>query len=174
MVRAFNFVYAGRLGVEGSRRVHYDFFLYPLDAIRDWNRLYGRPGFFQHQSVVPLKSAPEALQKLLELTSTHRQASLLVVLKLFGNRPSPGLMSFPMEGATFALDLPNRGAATRDLLDRMARVVIGAGGRLYPAKDATMAGEVFRAGFPRWRELEARRDPALMSDFWRRVTGELV
>ena len=152
--------------------MHYDPFLYPLDAIQDWNRLYGRSGFFQHQSVVPLKAAPEALQRLLELTSDHRQGSFLVVLKLFGNRPSPGLMSFPMEGATFALDLPNRGASTRDLLDRMAAVVMEAGGRLYPAKDATMSGEVFRAGYPRWRELEARRDPALMSDFWRRVTRE--
>jgi L-gulonolactone oxidase len=49
---------------------------------------------------------------------------------------------------------------------------MNAGGRLYPAKDATMSGEVFRAGYPRWRELEARRDSALMSDFWRRVTRE--
>ena len=118
-------------------------------------------------------SAPEALKKLLELTSAHRQGSFLVVLKLFGNRRSPGLMSFPMEGATFALDLPNRGARDRDdLLARMADVVMEAGGRLYPAKDATMSGEAFRAGYPRWRELEARRDPALMSDFWRRVTRE--
>lgn len=171
-LRAFNLFYAGRPGAVGARPVHYDPFLYPLDSIKGWNRLYGRPGFFQHQSVVPLKSAPETLQKLLELTSAHRQGSFLVVLKLFGNRPSPGFMSFPMEGATFALDLPNRGTPTTDLLARMAEVVMEAGGRLYPAKDATMSGEAFRAGYPRWRELEARRDPALMSDFWRRVTRE--
>jgi L-gulonolactone oxidase len=170
VVRAFNFVYAGRPGVEGARRVHYDPFLYPLDSIEGWNRLYGRPGFFQHQSVVPLAAAPDALKKLLELASAHRQGSFLVVLKLFGNRPSPGLLSFPMEGATLALDLPNRGAATATLLARMADVVMEAGGRLYPAKDATMSGEVFRAGYPRWRELETRRDPALISDFWKRVT----
>lgn len=171
IVRALNLFYA-RAGVEGDRRVHYDSFLYPLDAIKDWNRLYGRPGFFQHQSVVPLKSVHQALPKLLELTSAYRQGAFLVVLKMLGNRHSPGLMSFPMEGATFAIDLPNRGPTTRDLLARMAEVVMNAGGRLYPAKDATMSGEVFRAGFPNWRELEAHRDPALMSDFWRRVTRE--
>jgi L-gulonolactone oxidase len=170
VIRAFNLLYAGRPGLEGHRRVHYDPFLYPLDSIENWNRLYGPRGFFQHQSVVPLKAAREALQKLLELTSASRQGSFLVVLKLFGSKPSPGLMSFPMEGATFALDLPNRGPSTRELLSRMADVVLEAGGRLYPAKDATMSGDAFRAGFPRWRELEARRDPALMSDFWRRVT----
>jgi len=174
VVRAFNLVYANWPGIESKRRVHYDSFLYPLDTILDWNRLYGGAGFFQHQSVVPLKSAPKVIRRLLQLTSVCRQGSFLAVLKLFGNCPSPGLMSFPMEGATFALDLPNGGAATRDLLARMAKVVMEAGGRLYPAKDATMAGEVFRAGFPRWPELEARRDPALMSDFWRRVTREVV
>ena len=169
---ALNLLYARRPGVEGERKVHYDSFLYPLDAIQNWNRLYGRPGFFQHQSVVPLKTAPQALPKLLELLSVFRQGSFLVVLKMLGNLQSPGLMSFPMEGATFAIDLPNRGPRTRDLLTRMAEVVMNAGGRLYPAKDATMSGEVFRAGFPQWRELEAHRDPALMSNFWRRVTRE--
>jgi FAD/FMN-containing dehydrogenase len=170
MLRAFNLVYANRPKVERLRHLHYDSFLYPLDGIQDWNRLYGRAGFFQHQSVVPLRQARPTLQKLLELIAAHRQGSSLVVLKLFGDRPSPGLLSFPIEGATFALDLPNRGKATRDLLDRMEDVVLKAEGRLYPAKDATMSAAAFRAGFPRWREVEARRDPALMSDFWRRVT----
>jgi L-gulonolactone oxidase len=77
-----------------------------------------------------------------------------------------------MEGATLAVDLPNRGASTRALLDSMTNIVMAAGGRVYPAKDATMSGEAFRSGFSRWQDLEAYRDPALMSDFWRRVTGE--
>ena len=54
----------------------------------------------------------------------------------------------------------------------MAEVVLTAGGRLYPAKDATMSAAQFRAGFPRWREIESYRDPAISSDFWRRVTGD--
>ena len=173
VVRAFNLAYAGRPGVEGERRIHYDPFLYPLDGLLDWNRLYGRPGFYQHQSVVPLAGAPQALSRLLELTSGQRQGSFLVVLKLFGAKPSPGLLSFPMEGATFALDLPNRGERTRALLDAMAAVVMEAGGRLYPAKDATMSGHAFRSGYPRWREVEAQRDPKFTSDFWRRVTRDI-
>ena len=171
-MRVFNHFYSSRPGVKRPRRLHYDDFLFPLDRIGEWNRLYGRQGFFQQQSVLPLTSAPDTLKKLLELTSAEGEGSFLVVLKLFGNRPSPGLLSFPTEGATFALDLPNRGPSTRRLLDRMTEVVLQAGGRLYPAKDATMSGEVFRAGYPRWRELEALRDPALMSDFWRRVTRD--
>jgi L-gulonolactone oxidase len=171
-VRLFNLAYGGRPGVEGSRRIHYDPFLYPLDGIHDWNRLYGRPGFFQHQSVIPMAQAPDALRKLLELTSSRNQGSFLVVLKLFGAKKSPGILSFPTEGATFALDLPNRGEPTRKLLDAMTDVVMEAGGRLYPAKDATMSAETFQAGYPRWREVEAQRDSNFTSDFWRRVTRE--
>ncbi len=171
-VRLFNRLYAGPLARPGRRQQHYDSFLFPLDFLKDWNRLYGRAGFFQHQSVVPLKSAPETIGKLLELASASETGSFLAVLKLFGARPSPGVLSFPMEGATLALDFPNRGQATRKLLDRMTELVLDAGGRLYPAKDATMSGDAFRAGFPDWRKLEASRDPALMSDFWRRVTRD--
>ena len=171
-VRLFNAAYSRQPVGGEAQRVPYNKFLYPLDGITDWNRLYGSRGFFQHQSVVPTAAAPRALQKLLELTSSEGQGSFLVVLKLFGSRASPGILSFPREGATFALDLPNRGPDTLRLLGRMADVVLGAGGRLYPAKDATMTAEQFRAGFPRWREVESYRDPALSSDFWRRVTGD--
>jgi UDP-glucose 6-dehydrogenase len=44
-------------------------------------------------------------------------------------------------------------------------------GRLYPAKDAHMSGEDFRRAYPAWMQVEALRDPALLSRFWRRVTA---
>ena len=163
-------VHARRPGA-GARRVHYNRFLYPLDRIRDWNRLYSRASFYQHQSAVPMAAAPDA-RRLLEATAAARQGSFLVVLKLFGGKASPGLLSFPMEGATFALDLQNRGAATRTLLATMNAIATEAGGRIYPAKDAVMTPAEFAAGYPRWRAVEALRDPAILTDFWRRVTRE--
>jgi FAD/FMN-containing dehydrogenase len=169
-IALFNFLYRTRPGATGRRNMHYDRFFYPLDSLSHWNRLYGRPGFFQHQSVVPMKNAPETVRSLLELTAECGEPSFLAVLKLLGDRPSPGLLSFPMSGVTLALDLANRGESTRRLLDKLADRVVAAGGRLYPAKDATMSGDAFRAGYPAWRRLEHHRDPAIMSDFWRRVT----
>jgi FAD/FMN-containing dehydrogenase len=168
----FNAAYRRRPWVLGHKRVHYDPFFYPLDGLAHWNRLYGKRGFFQHQSVVPLAGAPDALRKLLALTAEFGEGSFLVVLKLFGDKGSPGLLSFPFAGATLALDFPNKGESTRRLLEAMSEVVMEAGGRLYPAKDATMSGAAFRAGYPNWRKLEAQRDPALMSDFWRRVAAQ--
>ncbi len=167
----FNLLYRAHPWAAGRRTMHYDRFFYPLDLLAHWNRLYGRRGFFQHQSVVPMNNGPQAVRRLLELTGERGGPSFLSVLKMLGDRPSPGLLSFPMAGVTLALDLANRGETTRRLLDRLADVVMEAGGRLYPAKDATMSGNAFRTGYPAWRRVEHHRDPAVMSDFWRRVTN---
>ena len=171
-ISAFNWLIRHRPFAYGEKRVHYDPFLFPLDGVAHWNRLYGRRGFFQHQSAVPMANAFDTTRKLLELTAEFGEGSFLIVLKLFGDEPSPGLVSFPLPGATLALDFPNKGESTRRLLDRMEAVVLAAGGRLYPAKDAAMSADAFRTGYPAWRKLEAQRDPAIMSDFWRRVTAE--
>lgn len=168
-VSLFNRAYRHRPWTMGRHIMHYDPFFYPLDTVAGWNKLYGARGFFQHQCAVPKAAAPAAIERLLRLTGAHRQGSFLVVLKLFGARKSPGLLSFPMEGATLALDLPNRGETTRKLLADMTAAVMEAGGRVYPAKDAAMSAAAFRAGYPEWRRLEALRDPKIMSDFWRRV-----
>jgi FAD/FMN-containing dehydrogenase len=171
-IGAFNTLYRKRPFMYGARRIHYDPFLFPLDAIAGWNKLYGSRGFYQHQSAIPAAAAYDTVRKLLELTAEFGEGSFLLVLKMFGDKRSPGVLSFPLPGATLALDFPNKGESTRRLLDRMADVVLSAGGRLYPAKDATMSGANFRAGYPDWRNVEAQRDPAIMSDFWRRVTAE--
>jgi len=173
-IALFNYIYRTRPWATRHKNMHYDRFFYPLDSLSHWNRLYGRSGFFQHQSVVPMKLAPETVRTLLELTAASGEPSFLAVLKVLGDRPSPGLLSFPMAGVTLALDFANRGESTRRLLNRLTEVVASAGGRLYPAKDATMPGDAFRAGYPAWRRLEHHRDPAIMSDFWRRVTADAL
>lgn len=169
---AFNRLYYHRQRQSRSRAtVHYEPFFYPLDAIRQWNRIYGPRGFLQYQCVVPNEQGREAIGEILARISRSGMGSFLAVLKLFGDRPSPGLLSFPREGVTLALDFPNQGSKTLDLLEQLDGVVRAAGGAVYPAKDARMSPESFQAYFPQWRELEAWRDPRISSSFWRRVTG---
>src|SRR5689334_19749868 len=76
----FNAAYLHRPWATGRRLVHYDPFFYPLDALHAWNRLYGRRGFYQHQSAVPTATAAGAVRRLLELTAEAREGSFLVVL----------------------------------------------------------------------------------------------
>jgi FAD/FMN-containing dehydrogenase len=156
-----------------SRLTHYAPFFYPLDAVRDWNRIYGKRGFFQYQFLVP-NDAEEAFREILRRISSARQGSFLVILKKFGNIASPGLMSFPREGLTLALDFPNRGQATCDLLDDLDELVQQAGGCVYPAKDARMSPASFQAYYPQWKEFSRYTDPQFSSSFWRRVTAGAV
>lgn len=152
---------------------HYRPFFYPLDGIRDWNRLYGRRGFLQHQSVVP-ESANEAVSEMLEAISASGTGSFLAVLKTFGAARSPGLLSFPRQGTTLALDFPFRGHSTLALLDRLDEIVRAADGAVYPAKDARMSGASFRQFFPDWKRFSLSIDPGFESSFWRRVMMDPV
>ena len=81
-----------------------------------------------------------------------------------------GLLSFPREGTTLALDFPDRGASTLKLFAEFDTVVSEVGGALYPAKDARMSSAMFRASFPQWEHFASFIDPRFQSDFWRRVS----
>ena len=171
-LRAFNTLYYRKQLASRTRSLtHYEPFFYPLDGILHWNRLYGRRGFLQYQCAVPLDSAKDSIRALLNTISGAHQGSFLAVLKIFGDRPSPGLLSFPRPGATLALDFPNQGQRTLDLLSQLDTIVASAGGAVYPAKDARMSGEHFRQYFPRWEEFQHHIDPRFSSSFWRRVIG---
>jgi len=147
-VRAFNALYYGRAprGL-GANIVTYNAFFYPLDSIRNWNRIYGKGGFTQYQFVIPLESAPEGLPKVLQTIAESGQGSFLAVLKLFGRQEEfAGNISFPREGYTLALDFPVNNKLF-PLLDRLDAMVLDYGGRHYLAKDARMSADVFARGY---------------------------
>jgi FAD/FMN-containing dehydrogenase len=170
-VRAFNSLRHDLKTMKaGPYRMHYEPFLYPLDAIADWNRLYGAPGFYQYQCVLPSRSARAATIQLLKTIAAAGQGSPLAVLKDFGNIPAQGLLSFPREGTTLALDFSNKGAETLRLMSDLDRIVVEASGALYPAKDGRIPPAMFAAGFPKLQEFRAHVDPGLSSAFWRRVS----
>jgi L-gulonolactone oxidase len=169
-VRAFNALYyATARRKAGRATVPYGPFFYPLDAIGGWNRIYGRRGLYQYQSVVPPDAAHAATAAMLQAIAASGEGSFLAVLKTFGDKPSPGMLSFPRPGTTLALDFSNRGASTLALLDRLDAIVREASGRLYPAKDGRISAAMFRAGYPYWSDFARHVDPGFSSHFWRRV-----
>ncbi len=161
-MRLFNGLYHRVHGGPARRRlVSYESFFYPLDAVRDWNRMYGRRGFLQYQCVVPRAAGREAVTALLERLAAAGAASFLAVIKDCGPA-GEAYLSFPLEGVTLALDLPYRGPATEALVHALNTVVIEAGGRIYLAKDAVTRAEDFERMMPRlheWRAVRCRWDP---------------
>ncbi|MDE1141884.1 MAG: FAD-binding oxidoreductase [Paraburkholderia tropica] len=170
-LRAFNGMYYHRQARGETRsKVSYDAYFYPLDSLLEWNRIYGRRGFQQYQCVVPPEAAREATREILDAIAASGTGSFLAVLKRCGDTRSPGLLSFPREGTSLALDFPQRDAQNARLFSRLDAIVSAARGRLYPAKDAHMSGADFRAAYPQWQQLENLRDPAMLSRFWERTT----
>lgn len=161
-IRAFNALY---YRVEGRKRrpftTGYQKFFYPLDALGNWNRLYGRRGFLQYQCVVPAATALDALRQVLERLAASGHPAFLGVLKRLGEE-NLGYLSFPMAGYTLAMDLPMTGPALLRLLEELDAVVLRHGGRVYLAKDARLSAASFRAMYPRleaWWPLKQSLDP---------------
>jgi len=154
----------------GRRIVHYEPFLYPLDGIGEWNRLYGPRGFYQYQCVVPHGPGRQAVHDMLDAIAHAGEGSILAVLKTFGDRRPPGLLSFVAPGVTLALDFQNRSGVLA-LFERLDAIVRAAGGRLYPAKDARMPRGMFEATYPDLAEFLAFRDPGISSGMSRRLMG---
>lgn len=171
-MRMFNeVIYNMQIPKRIQRVSPYDGFFYPLDALQDWNRMYGKKGFLQYQFVIPYNDNYRALKNILNEISGSGEGSFLVVFKTFGEVSSPGMLSFPRKGVTLALDFPMRGSSTLELCTRLDRMVRESGGVVYPAKDARMSAADFQAFYPQWREFSRYVDPKFSSSFWRRVTS---
>lgn len=169
-LKAFNELYWHAKPVRpATTRVPYLGYFFPLDGILHWNRMYGRAGFQQYQCVIPKVNAEGAMADILQAIASAHTGSFLAVMKQCGAIASPGLLSFPQEGTSLALDFPNVGKSTV-LFKRLDDITRAAGGRLYPAKDAHMSASDFQRAYPHWKQVEMLRDPAICSHFWRRVT----
>ncbi|MCA9705749.1 MAG: FAD-binding oxidoreductase [Myxococcales bacterium] len=164
----------GYLMRRGGDFAHYDPFFYPLDILRHWNRGYGRRGFTQYQFVVPLQDGRRHVRALLQRIMESRWLPFLNVLKKFGPEEEHGVLSFPFEGYTFAIDFPVR-PGIGPFLHELDQLVLDAGGRVYLGKDAFLDRPTFEAMYAgkldAWRRAKAHYDPHGMftSDLGRRV-----
>jgi decaprenylphospho-beta-D-ribofuranose 2-oxidase len=157
-ITAFNAAYYYRHPRGTARSLSpIDPFFYPLDAVTDWNRIYGGRGFYQYQMVLPPDPGHAALRELLSAIGASGLGSFLAVLKEFGPTDNGGL-SFPRAGVTLALDFPNHGAPLLSLFERLDAITLSAGGRVYLGKDARLSRATFRRMYPGWEAWRATRD----------------
>ncbi len=152
-VGAFNAVYYHTHRHGSQRIVDLGRYFYPLDAISNWNRMYGRRGFTQYQVAFPQRTARDALVAVLERLTASRRASFLAVLKQFG-AANQAPLSFPIPGFTLALDIPvNDGTA--EFVGQLNALALQYGGRVYLAKDAVLDAPTLSAMYPRAAEFVA-------------------
>ena len=155
---------------------HYDGFFYPLDMINNWNRGYGKRGFIQYQFVLPVANGKENIRKILTEITQSSCIPFLNVLKKFG-KGQGGLLSFPFEGYTFAIDFPIT-KALKPFTEKLDKMVLDMGGRIYLGKDAYLDEATFKAMYPQhkeWLQIKKKYDPnnVFSSDLSRRIGLEV-
>ena len=155
-MKAFNTAYWHKSKHKVIQTVGLIPYFYPLDAVGDWNRLYGKKGFVQFQCVLPRNDGIANMRELLTAISSSGEGSFLAVLKQFG-AGNENLLSFPMEGYTLALDFKASESAIKTV-KKLEDMVVQMGGRLYLTKDAVMQESTFKATYPNWEKFEAVRE----------------
>lgn len=162
-----------KMPAEGRRaRLHLRPYLFPLDHIEGFNRVYGRRGFYSVHTGFPRETQRDGIVAVMETIAAAGAGSFAAVMKPMRGA-GDGLLSFPVEGMAYAVDLPRR-TGIEALHRKIEQITLDHGGRLYIAKDALMTAEGFAAMFPRleeFREILAKIDPdgRFQSDMSRRL-----
>ncbi len=127
---------------------------FPLDRIANWNRLYGTRGFFQFQFSFPMKDLESRLMEIVDMIHASGHMPVLSVLKKHGAIESPGMLSYPHEGISIALDFINSrnvSAFLKELYKRVAEL----GGRSYLIKDALLDSDSFNKMYDKVDQFKA-------------------
>lgn len=152
--------------------IHYEKFFFPLDMINNWNKGYGKRGFIQYQFVIPPgQEGADNVRRIIEMIASSGCTPFLNVFKKMGH--GQGILSFPFEGYTLAIDFPvtkNLHAFTK----KMDAEVLKAGGRIYLGKDSMLDKEMFQSMYPQynqWLAIKRKYDPenVFTSDIGRRL-----
>ncbi len=164
----------------GVHRQPHAAFHFLLDYVPNWELSYGRGGLIQYQSFIPKETALGAWTELLTLSHKRGLPSYLGVTKR--HRPDTFLLSHAVDGFSLAMDFKvtagNR-SRLHAMLQDFDKIVLGAGGRFYFAKNSETTPATARAFLgeetvARFKALKRRCDPdnVLESDLYRRVFGK--
>ncbi len=172
-VKTFNWLYYKKSpnGVS-TQKVDIDTFFYPLDAINNWNRIYGKNGFTQYQFIFPKDTSYEGLKEVLSTIANSGKGSFLAVLKLYG-KANDNYLSFPIEGYSLALDFKIEKDLFQ-LLDQLDKIVLKYSGRIYLTKDVRVSKETFEKGYPMIEKFRALRKESAMDNKFQSLQSKRV
>lgn len=135
-VKIFNLLYYKKQSKKEVKSfIDYETFFYPLDFVKDWNKIYGRQGFIQYQMMIPKNVGKEGIKRILETIANSGNGSFLAVLKLYGKENPQAYNSFPFEGYSLALDFKVN-SKLKKLVEQLDSIVQEFGGRIYLTKDS--------------------------------------
>lgn len=141
-VESFNALYYAKAKFNTNKqRLYLEDYFYPLDTIGNWYRIYGKRGFIEYQVAIPSDNAYETIFELLKKITKSKLGSTVAAIKPL--KKSKGLISFPIDGYTLAVDFPHNDKLWQ-LLDELDIIVVENGGRVYLSKDARLNADNFK------------------------------
>lgn len=144
LMRVFNQLYYAHQRRQPEIIMPFCRFNNPLDSIKHFNYLYGRPGFYQFQCVIPLAQSNAFADFCLHHFKQTRTFPNLSVTKLLGDK-APGILSFAKAGVSFAFDF---NATDKSMVEYLTRACLDFDGRVYLAKDSVLDKATFEAMYP--------------------------
>lgn len=128
-------------------------FQFPVRGLESYFLLFGRPGFFEHQILVPPGRFGEWSDALRARLRTHPFPITLASGKLF--RGDSRFLRFTGNGVCFALNGPRRRGADT-LLRFLDELAVSVGARVNPIKDSRVPQAVVAATSPGYDDFRRR------------------
>ena len=149
-------------------------FTFLFDLIPSWRYVF-RHGFLEYEPLIPKEKARAVIPQLIALTHEYGMPAYLSAIKI--HRADDFLLSYAMDGYSFALDIPRRPkekVKQDELFRRMNEIVLDAYGIIYLAKDANLTSNEFRRMYPNLAQfltVKEKYDPEALfqSDMYRRL-----
>lgn len=130
---------------EGINYLYFEDFFFPLDGIKDWFKLYGCNGFLQTQVIFPAENSYDAIKELMKMIESYKIYPYLAVIKLYMEK-NGGLLSFPMEGFSLALDFKITDRVLNLVYD-IEKLALKYGGKPYLVKDIILDKRILEESY---------------------------
>ncbi len=146
VMKAYNKRYAKKM-LKPQNEVLLDDVLFPLDRISNWNYLYGTRGFYQLQFQFERENILPKIERIFEVIHASGFLPVLSVIKKHGTLHSPGILSFPKPGFSFAFDFIYKKGIEKTLL-QLNEIIAEESGQVYLVKDALLSEKQFQKMYP--------------------------
>ena len=82
----------------------FDEFFYPQDYFINWNKIYGKNGFFQAQFLVKEKNFKDIMNKISKFFKEEKNFSTFIIIKKFDEKGK--YLNFYGQGLSISMDIP--------------------------------------------------------------------
>ncbi len=132
--------------INKQRKIHLNQYFYPLDKIKNWNKLYGKNGFIQIQVLLKKKNILKNLTRLIEFFQINNKYSFITSLKKLGKKNN-NYLSFPEYGYTIAMDI-KYSSNIEEFHKKLENELKKINAKLYLTKDSLMRSNYFKSTYP--------------------------